>query len=109
MPEAFDNAAAAHHATSTSGQIAEAVADLFKSVASGMPTGHGGVVCRSCLMFGVLFFLLAVVGHDSNLKYGGGIGMVLCMGSILFFYGVHGDRSLAVGQEARAEQILGTK
>jgi hypothetical protein len=77
-----------------------------------MPTGHGGVICRSGMVFGVLFFVLAVIGaikSNPNSTYGGGIGMALCMGAIVFFYGVRSDRSLAVGQEARAEQILGTK
>jgi hypothetical protein len=111
MPNVPDNAAAPQ-STSAWVQIAEALADLLKGIISGMPTGQGGVICRSSMAFGLLFFVLAVIGvikPDTNSMYGGGIGMVLCMGAIVFFYGVRSDRSLAVGQEARVDQIIGTK
>ena len=117
MPEVPENdknqdAGPAPHSTSATGQIAEAVADLIKAIVSGIPTGKGGVVCRFLIIFEVLLtvvLLVAMTTKTHDLAWGGLIGMVAGGGALIFSYGTADDNTLSVGQEARAEGILGTK
>lgn len=97
---------------SSSGQIAQAVADLFKDIASGIPLGKSGVICRFLIIFDVLLTLLAIVAilkGTSSLAWGCLIAMVLFTAVLVLLYSGSNDRALAAGQEARVQEILTPK
>lgn len=93
------------------GQIAQAMADLFKAIVSGIPPGRMGVICRFLIIVEVLltvFGVAAIFKGMHDIVWGCLIGMVLFGIALMFCYGVPSDAALSAGQQARAEQILGT-
>jgi phosphatidylglycerophosphatase A len=98
--------------TSALGQIAQAVADLFKSIVSGIPPGRMGIICRFLIIIEVLltlFGVAAMVKSMHDVVWGCLIAMIAFGVSLMFCYGTPSDANLAAGQDARAEQILGSK
>src|SRR5712692_7403363 len=103
MPETSDGentkgAGSAAHSTSATGQIAEAVADLIKSIVSGIPTGKSGVICRFLIVIEVLLTLVvlgAMTAKMHDVAWGGLIGMVAGGGALIFSYGTPNDNTLS--------------
>lgn len=96
---------------SAAGQVAQAVSDLFKAIMSGMPPGRVGVICRFIVIFEVLVTLFGIVamsrGEPRDIVWGCLLAMVAFAVVLIFAYGTPADAALSVGQEVRAQQILG--
>jgi len=95
---------------SAAGQIAQAIADLFKAIVAGIPTGKAGLICRFLIVVLVLltvFGMVAVVGKMHDIVWGCLTGIVALSSAFVFLSVSATDNQLAVGQQARVEQILG--
>lgn len=100
------------HPTSTVAQIVQVVADLIKVIVGGIPAGRLGMVCRFLIICEVLFFFFGIVAMMKgmqNIVWGSFIAMVAAGAALMLSYGAPSDGNLSAGQEARVEQILGTK
>jgi hypothetical protein len=112
LTENSEDTNSARHSTSAMGQIAQAVADLFKKIVEGIPPGRPGLICRFLIIIEVLltvFGMGAIVAHMHDIVWGCLICMVAFSVALLFIYGTPNDNNLSAGQQARVQQILGTE